>query len=428
MNLKQFLQLTLTTAAASALLAAGLMADESASVLTIGSPAPSLDVEHWVSDGHGKFKPVTKFEPGKVYVVEFWATWCGPCIASMPHLAETQAKYADKGVQIVSISDEDLETVEGFLKRPVRGGGPSADDPEKKQTYAELTSAYCLTTDPDGSVQKDYMEAAGQNGIPTCFIVGKDARVEWIGHPMAMDEPLEAILTGSWNREEFLAEFKKEQERGMLMSKLSGFMRKGDTKGALALLARAKESAEGDGAYLAQIGQLEFQVKASTALQKIQKGDVAEGLKELDEVDATATESQKSQLRMVRFQVLVSVKEYDAATKALSDVVGSGDATPQLINQLTWQVYEAAVADEGFSQSLLQASASAAEAAVKQEPQNPMILDTLAHLQHRLGHLDDAIATQLKAIENVDNAPDAAAGEMEEFLAKLKAEKTKTAE
>ncbi|MEZ6042978.1 MAG: redoxin family protein [Planctomycetaceae bacterium] len=428
MNLKQFLQLTLTTAAASALLAAGLMADESASVLTIGSPAPSLDVEHWVSDGHGKFKPVTKFEPGKVYVVEFWATWCGPCIASMPHLAETQTKYADKGVQIVSISDEDLETVEGFLKRPVRGGGPSADDPEKKQTYAELTSAYCLTTDPDGSVQKDYMEAAGQNGIPTCFIVGKDARVEWIGHPMAMDEPLEAILTGSWNREEFLAEFKKEQERGMLMSKLSGFMRKGDTKGALALLARAKESAEGDGAYLAQIGQLEFQVKASTALQKIQKGDVAEGLKELDEVDATATESQKSQLRMVRFQVLVSVKEYDAATKALSDVVGSGDATPQLINQLTWQVYEAAAADEGFSQSLLQASASAAEAAVKQEPTNPMILDTLAHLQHRLGHLDDAIATQLKAIENVDNAPDAAAGEMKEFLAKLKAEKTKTAE
>jgi len=47
-------------------------------MLTIGSKAPSIDVEHWVSDGNGKFKPVTEFEADKVYVVEFWATWCGP--------------------------------------------------------------------------------------------------------------------------------------------------------------------------------------------------------------------------------------------------------------------------------------------------------------------------------------------------------------
>jgi hypothetical protein len=50
-----------------------LLADEKG-VLTIGSKAPSLDVEHWVSDGNGAFKPVTAFQPGKVYVVEFWAT------------------------------------------------------------------------------------------------------------------------------------------------------------------------------------------------------------------------------------------------------------------------------------------------------------------------------------------------------------------
>ena len=43
--------------------------------LTIGSKAPALDVEHWVQNGEGKFKPVTKFENGKVYIVEFWATW-----------------------------------------------------------------------------------------------------------------------------------------------------------------------------------------------------------------------------------------------------------------------------------------------------------------------------------------------------------------
>lgn len=153
-------------ALAAALIGSLGQVGRAAEPLSIGSNAPALNIEHWVQDGNGKFKPVTKFANGKVYVVEFWATWCGPCIQSMPHLAKLQADFADKGVQIVSISDEDLETVEKFLERPVRAPKKAKEDDAdaKPQTYRELTSAYCLTTDPDQSSNRDYMEAAEQIG------------------------------------------------------------------------------------------------------------------------------------------------------------------------------------------------------------------------------------------------------------------------
>lgn len=190
-------------------------AKEAGPSLSVGSKAPSIDVEHWMQQGDDKFPKVTDFEKGKVYVVEFWATWCPPCVASMPHLAELQQKYRDQGVRIISISDEDTETVNEFLAGNVRG--------KEDQTYQQLTDAYSLTTDPDQSAFKDYMEAAGQNGIPTAFLVGKDGVIEWIGHPMEMDEPLQQVVDGSWDRKkyaELMAEKKKYetmQQEAMVM-------------------------------------------------------------------------------------------------------------------------------------------------------------------------------------------------------------------
>jgi thiol-disulfide isomerase/thioredoxin len=200
-------------------------------VLTIGSIAPSLDVEHWVQDNGGELSPVTKFEQDKVYIVEFWATWCGPCINSMPHLAETQTKYGYEKLRLISISDEELDTVTSFLEKPVRG--------QDEQTYDQLTSVYSLTTDPDRSVNTAYMRAAGQNGIPTAFIVGKSGIVEWIGHPMRMDEPLEQVLEDKWDRDAFGVAFKKEQAASLLMAKISRLLQsedKDELKSAVALI------------------------------------------------------------------------------------------------------------------------------------------------------------------------------------------------
>src|SRR6056297_3172494 len=107
--------------------------------LGIGSKAPALDIEHYFDEDDPRVK---KFESGNVYVVEFWATWCGPCIASMPHLADLQTKFRDNGVQIVSISDEPVEEVQTTLER---------EYPGTEKTFAEVTAPYTLTTDPDRS-------------------------------------------------------------------------------------------------------------------------------------------------------------------------------------------------------------------------------------------------------------------------------------
>lgn len=200
--------LTLATAAALSL---GLALPASAAdSLTIGDEAPPVDVEHWLSGEADERNESASFEEGQVYLVEFWATWCGPCIMSMPHLVELKAEHGDN-LHIMSISDEPLKTVRAFLDREVppqlleegdagREDADSEDDAETT-TFGELTSAYALATDPDESVKNDYMRAAGERGIPSSFIVGKTGQVEWIGHPMAADDVIAKVIAGTWDRE-----------------------------------------------------------------------------------------------------------------------------------------------------------------------------------------------------------------------------------
>lgn len=317
--------------------------------LTVGDQAPALDVEHWVSNGDGKFKEVTEFEKGKVYVVEFWATWCGPCVASMPHLVELQEKHAKDGLQIISISDEDLETVEEFLERDVRDG---------EGTYAELTSVYCLTTDPDGESQKQYLRAAGENGIPTAFIVGKDGRIEWIGHPMKMDEPVEAVLNDSWDREAFVAERKKAQRDQKIMqevmSELNELMQDEDTEGALELINGKMEELESDEA--------------------------------------------KGFLRQIRMQILMMAGG-EEAVKALTEFTEENKDDPMALNQMAWAIVEQDMRGEEVDEAMINAAAKAAQVAVDGAPEDGAILDTLAHLLYMQGNLDKAIEVQKKAVE-----------------------------
>jgi len=148
--------------------------------LGIGDTAPKLEVSTWV-----KGEPVTlEAAKGKnVVVLEFWATWCGPCIASIPHLNELQAEYADKGVVLVGVTTEDpdnsLEKVQEFVKK--RGD----------------KLGYRIAFDKEGKANAAFMEAAQQPGIPTAFVIDKEGRIAWIGHPMdGLDRVLADLVAG----------------------------------------------------------------------------------------------------------------------------------------------------------------------------------------------------------------------------------------
>jgi tetratricopeptide (TPR) repeat protein len=141
--------------AASGALAALAEEKPKAPALGVGDPAPALAIAKWV-----KGEPVERFEKGKVYMVEFWATWCAPCIASMPHLTALQQKHKDKGLTIVSVSAAD-------------GRG---------------------------------------NGIPCSFLVDGNGRIAYIGHPMGIDATLESVVAGKHDIEALAAAHKREKE------------------------------------------------------------------------------------------------------------------------------------------------------------------------------------------------------------------------
>jgi thiol-disulfide isomerase/thioredoxin len=115
-------------------------------------------------------KPETE---GKVVMVEFWATWCGPCVANIPHLNELHDKYSDN-VAIIGVSDEEPNTIKGFMKK-------------HKFKYA-------VASDQTRAI----INAVKPQGIPHAIVMSPDGIVRWQGHPGGLDNTiLEQIIRAS---------------------------------------------------------------------------------------------------------------------------------------------------------------------------------------------------------------------------------------
>jgi thiol-disulfide isomerase/thioredoxin len=146
--------------------------------LQLGDPAPALKASKWLQG-----EKVRKFEPGKVYVVEFWATWCGPCVMIMPHTAELQANYRAQGVTVIGYTARDENNTEEKVAAFVKKRG-------RKLAY---TFAYA----DDRTTYGAWMTAAGQKAIPCAFVVDRTGRIVYIGHPLYLGVVVPKVLAGA---------------------------------------------------------------------------------------------------------------------------------------------------------------------------------------------------------------------------------------
>ena len=137
----------------------------SAAALKVGDAAPTKLPTAFI-----KGTKVSAFDPKKAYLVEFWATWCGPCKESIPHLTELQAKLKDSGLTVIGV----------HVPR-----GVSEADAFVKQMGKQMD--YTVAKDTTGAVEKAWLVAAEQNGIPCSFVV-VGGKVAYIGHPASLSE------------------------------------------------------------------------------------------------------------------------------------------------------------------------------------------------------------------------------------------------
>ncbi|MDE3823650.1 TlpA family protein disulfide reductase [Sinorhizobium meliloti] len=152
-------------------------------VLQMNSLAPALEVQDWV-----RGKPLASFQPDRVYIVDFWATWCGPCVSAMPYLMELQEKYKDRGLEVVAVAADE--------KAATADEAQAHLDAWLTEKFPKLN--FRIGLDCTGEMQKLWMEASFSFGIPCSFVVDRDSQIAFIGHPAELDDVLPQVLDGSW--------------------------------------------------------------------------------------------------------------------------------------------------------------------------------------------------------------------------------------
>jgi thiol-disulfide isomerase/thioredoxin len=121
---------------------------------SVGQPAADIYLSKWITPN----PPQVKNLKGRVYLIEFWATWCGPCVSSIGTLNKLYDKYAPQGLEIIALSqDRDEAMLAKFVN-------------DKNIRYSV-------------AIDRGTVNYFGVTGYPTTVLVDHTGKIIWRGHP-----------------------------------------------------------------------------------------------------------------------------------------------------------------------------------------------------------------------------------------------------
>ncbi len=355
--------------------------------LKVGDAAPVLAPSKWL-----KGEAVEKFEPGKIYIVEFWATWCGPCKQSIPHLTEMQKKNPDVTIIGMNVMEEDQKGVPAFVEK-----------------MGDKMNYRVAMDDADNRMSKAWMEAAGQDGIPTAFIIGKDSKIAWIGHPMEMEDVLKQVVAGTFDGKKFAAE--KAADESVLTDAQEMVEQAAQDEKLGEALVKLDQLIKDHPKLADELKDLKFDVLQTQATDA---GNIAAIDKLIKDYPDKLVELQTSKFHML------TDKDPAAAIALAKELCESQKDNAELLNEIAWTMVDPEAPFEKADLDL--ALKAATRASELEKGDNPAVLDTLARIYFNRGDVDKAIELQTKSVA-MSQGDEEEKADAEKVLAEYKAKK-----
>ncbi len=170
--------------------------------LAVGDTLPFLNVQEWLQGD-----PIENWQEGHYYLIDLWATWCTPCLASMPLLQSLQDRYRGDGLVVIGITSEDkwgneLPAVKNFV-----------DGRKNKIKYRLAWLSPSLSSDKklQGIFVHDWMQRLGTMSLPKAFLLDGQGRLLWVGNPHSVEPRIQALLSGNFDMARARLEFQQSR-------------------------------------------------------------------------------------------------------------------------------------------------------------------------------------------------------------------------
>ena len=345
-----------------ALLLLLLSATLSAAGLKVGDPAPATRPETMLQG-----EAVKDFQKGEVYVFECWASWCGPCIAAIPHLNELHKQMGKKGVVITGVNVWESERDAASAQRAKDFLKAQGD----KMSYRVALGGKAFI--------KDWLEAAEVNGIPHAFVVA-EGKIAWTGHPAQLTaEMLGDILTGTPLAAAAPIADKIPQRR-------------------LSKPAVPAGTAPND----PEMAAAQAKLDALSEAMRARDWDAAE--KALPAAAGVLPKQEGQELRdSIEAQIGLARGKPAKFYAQLQKLADEEFDDPEALNEIAWRL----LTMKAFAQNpnLALAEKCAAQSVKLTKEEHPDKLDTLARLRWLQGKKEEAIRLQIKSVDKAEAGP-----------------------